>query len=82
MDTPRWVTDAVFYEIFPDRFARSDRVPKSDLNLETWDSPPTVYGFKGGDLYGVLARLDLGGPAGHAAPPSRKSSRSTDVMTM
>jgi neopullulanase len=28
------------------------------LNLEAWDSPPTVHGFKGGDLYGVLERLD------------------------
>jgi len=58
METPKWVTDAIFYEIFPDRFARSERVPKSNLNLESWDSPPTVYGFKGGDLYGVIERLD------------------------
>lgn len=55
--TPDWVKDAVFYQIFPDRFARSDRVPKPN-NLEPWDSPPTPYGFKGGDLRGVLERLD------------------------
>jgi neopullulanase len=58
MDTPSWVTDSVFYQIFPDRFAQSRRLSKSGLNLETWDSPPTVYGFKGGDLYGVLEHLD------------------------
>jgi cyclomaltodextrinase len=58
MDTPKWVTDAVFYEIFPDRFARSDRLPKTGLNFEAWDSPPTVYGFKGGDLLGVIEHLD------------------------
>ena len=55
--TPDWVKDAVFYQIFPDRFARSDRVSKPS-NLEAWDSPPTVYGFKGGDLLGIAERLD------------------------
>ncbi len=55
--TPDWVKDAIFYQIFPDRFARSDRVPKPH-NLEPWDSPPTAYGFKGGDLIGVLEHLD------------------------
>ncbi len=55
--TPDWVKDAVFYQIFPDRFARSERVPKPS-HLEPWDSPPTVHGFKGGDLLGVAERLD------------------------
>jgi cyclomaltodextrinase len=55
--TPEWVKDAVFYQIFPDRFARSERVPKPS-NLEEWDSPPTIHGFKGGDLLGVAERLD------------------------
>ena len=58
MDTPAWVTDAVFYQIFPDRFAQSSRVTQSGPNLESWDSPPTSTGFKGGDLYGVLEHLD------------------------
>jgi len=55
--TPEWVRDAVFYQIFPDRFARSGRVAKPS-NLEPWDGPPTVYGFKGGDLLGVTEHLD------------------------
>jgi neopullulanase len=55
--TPEWVKDAVFYQIFPDRFATSASVPKP-ANLEPWDSPPTVHGFKGGDLLGVKERLD------------------------
>ena len=55
--TPEWVKDAVFYQIFPDRFAKSERVPKPS-NLEPWDSPPTIRGFKGGDLLGVAERLD------------------------
>ncbi len=55
--TPEWVKDAVFYQIFPDRFAYSEAVPKP-RNLEPWDSPPTEYGFKGGDLRGVAEHLD------------------------
>lgn len=54
---PTWVTQAVFYQIFPDRFARSARLAKP-ANLEPWDSEPTTYGYKGGDLLGVLERLD------------------------
>ncbi len=56
-DTPAWVRDAVFYQVFPDRFAASDRVVKPGP-LEPWDSPPTNHGFKGGDLLGVVEHLD------------------------
>ncbi len=56
-DTPAWVRDAIFYEIFPDRFAASDRVVKPGP-LEPWDGPPTLHGFKGGDLLGVAEHLD------------------------
>jgi glycosidase len=62
-EPPGWVKDAVFYQVFPDRFAFSDRFRKPS-NLEPWDSPPTVHGYKGGDLYGVVEKLghlaDLG----------------------
>ena len=54
---PAWVADAIFYQIFPDRFAKSDRLPKP-RNLEPWDEYPTFHGYKGGDLYGVLEHLD------------------------
>lgn len=55
--TPDWVKDAIFYQIFPDRFAKSKAVDKPH-HLESWSSPPTSYGFKGGDLVGVCDRLD------------------------
>jgi cyclomaltodextrinase / maltogenic alpha-amylase / neopullulanase len=55
--TPDWVKDAIFYQIFPDRFAKSTKVPKSS-NLEDWDSLPTPHGYNGGDLYGVIEHLD------------------------
>src|SRR3970282_1743030 len=55
--TPAWVRDGVFYQISPDRFARSERVVPPGP-YEPWDSPPTRHGFKGGDLYGIAERLD------------------------
>jgi len=55
--TPEWVWDAVFYQIFPDRFAASTKVAKPS-NLEAWDAPPTIHGYKGGDLVGVAEHLD------------------------
>ena len=58
MPIPDWVQDSVFYQIFPDRFARSTRNPAGDLPFELWDSPPTTHGFKGGDLYGIADKLD------------------------
>jgi neopullulanase len=56
-DVPAWVRDAVFYQVFPDRFASSARVAKPGP-LEPWDSAPTTTGFKGGDLLGIAERLD------------------------
>ena len=55
--TPEWVKHAVFYQIFPDRFAKSARLAKPH-NLEPWDSDPTAEGYKGGDLLGVVEHLD------------------------
>jgi neopullulanase len=71
VDTPAWVRDSVFYQIFPDRFASSTRVDKPGW-LEPWDSPPTIHGFKGGDLRGIAERLgyleDLGITAIYLTP--------------
>lgn len=55
--TPDWVKNAVFYQIFPDRFAWSSHVNKPGV-FEKWDSLPTIHGFKGGDLLGVYEKLD------------------------
>jgi len=57
IEIPEWVRDAVFYQVFPDRFASSPRVPKPGP-LEAWDAPPTRHGFKGGDLLGIIEHLD------------------------
>jgi cyclomaltodextrinase len=55
--TPDWVKDAIFYQIFPDRFAKSASLAKP-TNLEPWETEPTAFGYKGGDLIGVVERLD------------------------
>jgi glycosidase len=53
---PDWVSDAVFYQIFPDRFANGD--PANDPpGVEPWGGSPTPHNFFGGDLAGVQQRL-------------------------
>jgi len=58
IDTPDWVRDAIFYQIFPDRFARSTHHPNNSIKFEDWNTPPNPHGFKGGDLYGVTEKLE------------------------
>lgn len=54
---PAWVKDAVFYQIFPERFANGD--PSLDpADVEPWGGTPTPTNFFGGDLQGVLDHLD------------------------
>ena len=53
---PSWINNAVFYQIFPDRFAKSARL-QNVSHLEPWDSLPTPHGYKGGDLYGVAEQI-------------------------
>jgi len=55
--TPDWVKDAVFYQVFPDRFAQSTRVPKAG-HLQPWGDAPTYHKYQGGDLLGVVEHLD------------------------
>lgn len=60
---PDWVQDAVFYQIFPERFANGN--PANDgPDIEPWGAKPTPKGRMGGDLAGIRKRLghlkDLG----------------------
>ncbi|MBA4399433.1 MAG: hypothetical protein C0396_06155 [Anaerolinea sp.] len=55
-DAPEWVQDAVFYQIFPERFANGD--PGNDPAwVLPWGTPPTPLTFMGGDLQGILDHL-------------------------
>jgi cyclomaltodextrinase / maltogenic alpha-amylase / neopullulanase len=57
--TPEWVKHAVFYQIFPDRFCRSSRtIHPRGIQFKPWGSPPEEQGYQGGDLYGVVEKLD------------------------
>jgi cyclomaltodextrinase len=59
--TPNWVKHAVFYQIFPDRFAKSTQAHSGLIradNLEPWEANPTYQGYKGGDLWGIIEQLD------------------------
>jgi neopullulanase len=63
ISTPEWVKDAIFYQIFPDRFAKSyafgqNNYPIKPSNLQEWGAPPTHHGFQGGDLLGAAEKLD------------------------
>ena len=56
---PSWVENAVVYQIFPDRFKRSKKsCTNNNLEFLNWEDPPEFQGFRGGDLFGVLEKLD------------------------
>lgn len=55
--TPEWVKDAVFYQVFPERYCNGD--PSNDPpSVLPWGAPPQPKGFHGGDLAGLTSRLD------------------------
>ena len=59
ISTPDWVKNAVFYQIFPDRFARSPRIQHAaGLTFKPWGASPAEQGFQGGDLLGIVDKLD------------------------
>lgn len=62
---PVWAADAVLYQVFPDRFAKSVDRPAPDWAIpRAWDDPVVGHGpeaalqFYGGDLDGITAHLD------------------------
>lgn len=54
---PAWVKDAVFYQIFPERFANGDH-SLDPANVQPWGGEPEVGNYFGGDLQGVIDHLD------------------------
>lgn len=64
--TPTWARSSVIYQIFPDRFASSGReyeIPEWAVprNWDQWPegaSPNTSFEYFGGDLWGVIDKLD------------------------
>lgn len=57
VEAPSWLEGAVFYQIFPERFANGD--PALDTpDMERWGGVPTRDNFFGGDFAGITAHLD------------------------
>ncbi|QAA34023.1 alpha-glycosidase [Clostridium manihotivorum] len=56
-NTPKWVKDTVWYQIFPDRFANGDHSIDPE-DVVPWGTEPTSNNFMGGDLRGVIDKLD------------------------
>ena len=57
MTFPNWTKDAVFYQIFPDRFCRS-AMYKAVGKFVDWDTLPTRENMFGGNLAGICEKLD------------------------
>jgi cyclomaltodextrinase len=57
MTVPSWIEDAIFYQIFPDRFANGE-LKNDPPNVQPWNSPPTNSNFLGGDLRGIINHFD------------------------
>jgi len=55
---PDWVRDAIFYQIFPDRFRRSSTY-RAPGRFRNWGEKPDAESFWGGNLRGVIEGLDL-----------------------
>lgn len=54
---PAWVRDSIFYQIFPDRF-HNGRPENDPPGIRPWGERPTSQSFFGGDLWGILEKLD------------------------
>lgn len=88
---PAWARDAVVYQIFPDRYARSPgadvrETPDWAVRASSWDEPVTpgpdaTRVVHGGDLDGIARRLDhvtaLGADTVYLTPffPARSNHR-------
>ena len=57
--TPHWVKGSIFYQIFPDRFRRSRQSEQEPIfHFEEWGTKPNFYSYQGGDLRGIVEKLD------------------------
>ena len=53
-----WLTNAVFYEIFIDRFFSADAEKDTSYVNMAWDEIPNPKSFAGGDLAGIIKKID------------------------
>lgn len=55
---PQWCDGAVFYQIFIDRFCCGDREKDRSYINRQWGEIPDPQSFYGGDLRGIIQKLD------------------------
>ena len=55
---PRWVSKMVWYQIFPERFWNGDKSNDNKGTLAWGSAEPTPENYFGGDLQGVIDKLD------------------------
>lgn len=56
--TPKWVNEAIWYQIFPERFANGD-TRNDPPHVKPWKCEETqLWDYYGGDLRGIINRLD------------------------
>lgn len=53
-----WMKDALFYQIFPERFRRGDFSKDDSYINQKWEDLPNPSSFAGGDLKGIIEKLD------------------------
>ncbi|MBI5020138.1 MAG: glycoside hydrolase family 13 protein [Ignavibacteriales bacterium] len=54
---PDWAKEAIYYQIFPERFANGDST-NDPPNIEKWDGIPKGNNYFGGDIQGIIDHLD------------------------
>jgi len=64
ISSPKWTENTVWYQIFPERFHRSEKVPGHFLPWGSIEAGITNHNFFGGNLPGIIEKLpylnDLG----------------------
>ncbi|MGN0342811.1 MAG: glycoside hydrolase family 13 protein [Roseburia sp.] len=53
-----WMKDAVFYQIFVERFAIGDHEKDMSYVNMNWEDRPTPKSFAGGDLKGIIEKIE------------------------
>ncbi len=56
--TPTWVNNTIWYQIFPDRFYNGDKSINPDNTIEWGSKKPKNEDIYGGDLRGIIEKLD------------------------
>ena len=51
---PDWAEDAIWYQIFPERFANGDTA-NDPSGVQPWGGKPEAHNYFGGDLQGACA---------------------------